>query len=193
MDSNRLATLISLYSHLEDGTEQLGIQTRESFDAGIKIPMGFASQVEAESTYEISIAGVEGLILPNVQIYLIDNQENIITDLTQTNYEFKSNKGTFNGRFTLQFEQDGSLGSNESMLNLITVYPNPADNIINIYSPATYLESVEVYDVRGRRLAEDIDDEQNSVTLNVTDLETGIYFVKINTEAGEVTKKIIKE
>ena len=49
MDSDRLATLISLYSHLEDGSEQLGIQSRESFDSGIKIPMGFATQVTEEN------------------------------------------------------------------------------------------------------------------------------------------------
>ena len=192
-DSNRLATIISLYSHLEDGTEQLGIQTRETFDAEIKIPMGFSSQVESETNYVISISSLEGSVLPGVTVYLIDHRENVITELSANDYEFTSGQGTFDGRFTLQFEQDGSLGSVANKLNSVVVYPNPADNIINISSPATYLKAIEVYDVRGRRLSEEIDDKQNSVSLSVTNLETGIYFVKVDTEVGSVTKKIIKK
>ena len=80
-----------------------------------------------------------------------------------------------------------------SVLDAIIVYPNPTDNQINISSPSTYLKTIEVFDVRGRRLSEEIDEEQNFVTLDVNKLETGIYFVKIDTEAGSVTKKIIKE
>ena len=192
MDSNRLATLISLYSHLEDGTEQLGIQTRESFDSGIKIPMGFSTQVDEEVTYEISVASLEGINLSNTQIFLIDHLEDTVTNLTQENYQFKGDKGNYNSRFTLLFEQE-ALGSNMSVLDSIIVYPNPTDNQINISSPSTYLKTIEVFDVRGRRLAEDIDEEQNFVALDVNTLETGIYFVKIATEAGSVTKKIIKE
>ncbi|MEM7186433.1 MAG: DUF1028 domain-containing protein, partial [Bacteroidota bacterium] len=45
-DSRRLATIVSLYSHLPDGSEQLGIQTREAFGSGIKVPMGFSTQLE---------------------------------------------------------------------------------------------------------------------------------------------------
>jgi len=192
MDSNRLASLISLYSHLEDGTEELGIQTRERFDSGIKIPMGFSTQVEEDVTYEISIVSLEGTNLSNAQIYLIDHQEDVITNLTTGNYQFKGNKGSYNGRFTLQFEQDNTLGNgSENILDAIIVYPNPTDTVINISSPGAYLKSIEIFDVRGRRLAEDIEDKQHNVTLNAINLEKGIYFVKIDTELGSVTKKLI--
>ena len=192
MDSNRLATLVSLYSHLEDGTEELGIQTREAFEDGMKIPMGFATQVDEEVTYEISIASLEGNNLTNSQIYLIDHLEDITTDLTQENYQFKGDKGSYNERFTLLFKIDSSLGSGPNILDTIVVFPNPTDNFINIHSPSTYLKTVEVFDVRGRRISEEIDKEKNFVTLDVNKLETGIYFVQITTEAGSVTKKIIK-
>ncbi len=193
LDTDRLATLISLYSHLEDGTEELGIQTRERFESGIKIPMGFSTQVKEDITYEISIASLDGANLNSSQVFLIDHQEDTITNLTQENYQFKGDKGIYNNRFTLLFESDSALGSNMSVLDAITVYPNPTDQIINISSPSTYLKTIEVFDVRGRRLSEEIDEQQNFVTLKVSQLETGVYFVKIDTEAGSVTKKIIKE
>lgn len=193
LDSDRLSTFIALYSHLSDGSQQLGIQTRERFESGIKIPMGFASQLDKEAIYVISIADIAGNNLSNASVYLIDNQENTITDLSQQDYRFTSTMGEFNSRFMLQFEQDVILGPGENALNMVSVFPNPTRNILNVYSPASFLKGIEVHDVRGRRLSEEIDQEQHTVSIDLTSLETGIYFVRIDTEAGSVTKKIIRE
>ncbi|NNJ81653.1 MAG: DUF1028 domain-containing protein [Flavobacteriaceae bacterium] len=193
MDSNRLATMVSLYSHLEDGTEQLGIQTRESFNSDIKIPMGFASQVEDVTTYVISIAGLEGANLSNTRVYLIDNQENSITDLTLENYEFKSNKGTFNERFTLQFEEENILGQTTNTLDSVTVYPNPIEDVLNIQSDGILMNTIQIFDVRGRSMAQQIVNNQNTVMLDISSYPSGVYFVRIVTEEELITKKIIKK
>ena len=55
------------------------------------------------------------------------------------------------------------------------------------------IHDVEVYDIRGRRVVEVISSEDNQYTLNLASLETTIYFVKVHTEAGTTTKKIIKK
>ncbi len=192
MDSNRLATMISLYSHLEDGSEQLGIQTRERFESGIKIPMGFASQVEEDALFVISIAGLEGDALSNASIYLIDHLENSITDLTQTSYEFKSNKGTFNGRFTLQFESE-ILSNNDLALETISLYPNPTSGQLNILSPGAGIESITIHDVRGRKVAEVSLNSVRSYQVDMSAMESSLYFVTISTERGSVTKRIVKK
>ncbi|MBT8276504.1 MAG: T9SS type A sorting domain-containing protein, partial [Bacteroidia bacterium] len=192
MDSNRLATLISLYSHLEDGSEQLGIQTRESFESGIKIPMGFASQVEEAALFEISIAGLEGNALTTASIYLIDNVENTITDLTQSNYQFSSTKGTFNGRFTLQFEGD-ILSTNDLALETIGVYPNPTSGQLNIVSPTIGIEMITVYDLRGRKVEEVSLNGEQSYQVDMSAMDAALYFVTIQTENGSVTKRIVKK
>ncbi|MCW5521221.1 T9SS type A sorting domain-containing protein, partial [Aureitalea sp. L0-47] len=181
MDSNRLATLVSLYSHLEDGTEQLGIQTREPFDSSIKIPMGFATQVEADLEYTISIASLEGSNISSSQIYLIDNELGIITDLSETDYQFRSNQGEFNGRFTIQFEPDNTLGSKSDILDNISVYPNPTRDILNIQSNSISVKSVEVYDIQGRRVESLSVEDQTSLSMNISSYRSGVYFVKINT------------
>jgi hypothetical protein len=192
MDSNRLATLVSLYSHLEDGTEQLGIQTREPFDSSIKIPMGFATLVEADMEYTISISTLEGSNLSSSQIYLIDNELGVITDLSETDYQFRSNEGEFNGRFTIQFEPDNTLGSKSDILDNISVYPNPTRDILNIQSNSTTIKNVEIYDIQGRRIIDIPADGQTSLNMNISSYKSGIYFVKINTVGGSVTRKIIK-
>ncbi|PKA83383.1 choice-of-anchor B domain-containing protein [Ulvibacter sp. MAR_2010_11] len=195
-DSNRLATAIALYSHLEDGSRQLGIQTREAFNGDIKISMGFASQVDAETSFVISIDNLEGEQISNAIVYLADNRENIVHNLSAGDYEFKSPIGTFNQRFTLLFEVEEEviiLGPDESKLMAISVYPNPSKNTVNIYSPYAPIENVEVYDIRGRRVVEIVNREEHNYQINLNSLETAIYFVKIFTDAGSITKKVIKE
>ena len=191
-DSRRLATVLSVYSHLEDGTEQLGIQSREAFESGMQVPVGFSTQIDASLEYKISILKIEGENLDGATVYLIDNFENTVTNLSEEAYAFTSEKGTFHGRFTLQFEGEVVLGPNENVLQTVLVFPNPTDGIVNIHSPNAYIKSLEVFDIRGRRFSENIKDDKNGHTIHLELLETGVYFVKINTEKGEVTKKLIK-
>ncbi|QNJ97946.1 choice-of-anchor B family protein [Constantimarinum furrinae] len=192
-DADRLATTISLYSHLDDGTGQLGIQNRGAFDPAIKIPMGFASQVEANASFTISIASIEGEVLPNSTVFLIDNIANTVTNLNTTNYTFTSGKGVFNSRFTLQFVVDSILGPLDNLFNSISIYPNPTKEFLTISSPLAYISNLEVHDIRGRRIAETIEGKKNNYTLDLSSLNTGIYFVKIETDLGTVTKKVIKD
>ncbi|HNK99405.1 MAG TPA: T9SS type A sorting domain-containing protein, partial [Chitinophagales bacterium] len=58
----------------------------------------------------------------------------------------------------------------------LMVYPNPATDILNIYTAAEELQSVEIFDVDGRRvLASDF----TSGTINIADLSAGLYILKI--------------
>jgi hypothetical protein len=192
-DANRLATTISLYSHLEDGTEQLGIQSRETFDSQIKIPMGFASQVDAEVSYTISIANLEGINMSQATVYLIDNWENSIHNLSMSDYEFRSAKGTFNQRFTLLFEPEVILGTQDNALERIVIFPNPTTHHIQIVSPSAIIERAEVYDVQGRKIQEVVFTTQNNYQLDLSNLDAAMYFVTLFTENGVETRSIIKE
>ncbi|MEL6813014.1 MAG: choice-of-anchor B family protein [Bacteroidota bacterium] len=192
-DSRRLATVVSLYSHLEDGSEELGIQSREAFETGTKVPIGFSTQIEATLDYKIAIVQVEGANLEETTVYLLDHQTNEMHNLSETAYVFSSDQGTFHNRFTLQFEGEMILGPSDSALRMITVFPNPTSGTLNVHSPNAHIKAIEVFDVRGRRFSEVIREKKNSHTTILSDLETGIYFVKITTDVGEITKKIIRQ
>ena len=192
-DTNRLATVVSLYSHLDDGSEELGIQSRAPFTEITEVTLGFSTQVESELFYEISIADIQGESLGISTVYLIDTQEDIITNLSEENYLFKSGKAKYDNRFILRFEPEEILGQDMNDENAIIVYPNPTKDIITINSPSYFIKDVEVYDVRGRRMSQSIEEKTNIFSINLAPLETSIYFVRITTEKGTVTKKIIKE
>ncbi|CAM4008705.1 Secretion system C-terminal sorting domain-containing protein [Flavobacterium branchiophilum] len=83
-----------------------------------------------------------------------------------------------------------TLGLQESVLvNEISVYPNPVKDFLN-FKTEHNISKVEVYDIAGRILS------SNSVRENKIDLsnlKTGNYILKLYTEKGIMNTKIIKE
>jgi len=80
----------------------------------------------------------------------------------------------------------------ENIKNIdLKFYPNPTTDYFNIISEAM-IQSVELYDVSGRlvrtSLVNDFESRQN-----VSNLNNGIYILKIKTQQGEVTGKIVKK
>lgn len=79
----------------------------------------------------------------------------------------------------------------ETVANTISFYPNPANNILTIDNKNnTTINSISIADTNGR----DVFETKNvTSTINISDLSNGIYFVRLTTDAGNVTKKLIKE
>jgi len=81
-----------------------------------------------------------------------------------------------------------------SLLESITIYPNPTTGELIIENGELKIENVEIYDVYGRKLSSN----HHIITLShhkidISHLQSGVYFVKVITDAGEVTKKIVKQ
>ena len=77
----------------------------------------------------------------------------------------------------------------EKTINL-GLYPNPVSDRLFIETDAE-IKDVVIYDVYGRRL-QSIVNNQQSLSIDVADLKSGIYFIKINTNKGNIVKRIIK-
>ncbi len=195
-DSRRLATVVSFFSGMENQPHELGIQTRGTYESGVKIPLGYSTLIDEKLEYKISIENIEGVNLSNANVFLRDNFTNTIVLLEQMDssyYAFESEPGTFYNRFTLIFQSEVTLGPDENELDSVMVFPNPTSNSLTVYSPNANLRNIEVYDILGKRLAENIQGEHHGYTIELSSLETGVYFVKIDTESGSVTKKVIKK
>jgi len=75
--------------------------------------------------------------------------------------------------------------------NAIKVYPNPTKNTINIQS-SNNIKSIQFYDAQGRILQTSIV-EDVSKTLDITERQTGIYYLKITSDKGMKVEKVVKE
>ncbi|GAB5400971.1 MAG: hypothetical protein Aureis2KO_25560 [Aureisphaera sp.] len=190
-DSNRLATVISLYSQLEDRPEELGIQTLGAFTTDAKVLMGFNSVVEEEATYSISISDMEGDAISDATVFLTDNLLNLTFNLSEGDYYFSSNEGEFKGRFTLSF-YSSVLETTDNLLGNIAIVPNPTHGMLYIQSP-TGIQLVQVYDMQGRTVVEKAGNGLDFLEVNLEDMAGAVYFLKVHTDYGSVTKRIVKQ
>ncbi len=75
----------------------------------------------------------------------------------------------------------------------ISIFPNPAINEITISSDKM-IQMVSIYDVTGKEIKKLNSNLEFVEKINISDLESGIYFVRImNNEEQVITKKIIKQ
>lgn len=82
-----------------------------------------------------------------------------------------------------------SLSNSSFENNISLVFPNPAENIINIEASEA-IKKVEFYDIQGRLVLVKITDKQQ-LSLEVSNLVRGSYILKIRTDKGTEFKKII--
>ena len=71
------------------------------------------------------------------------------------------------------------------------MYPNPATNVLNIESSST-IEKVTVYNVLGQQVLSEIPNKA-LVTLDVSNLQVGVYVVKTTIDGNVSSSKFIKE
>ncbi|MBP7808239.1 MAG: T9SS type A sorting domain-containing protein [Bacteroidia bacterium] len=73
--------------------------------------------------------------------------------------------------------------------NGIEIYPNPANDKLYISDKNYAVNSIEVYDVNGKNI-KSVDKDSS---IDIRNLNTGIYFIRIKTDRGNFNKKFIKE
>ena len=79
----------------------------------------------------------------------------------------------------------------EETTTSLCIYPNPVLDRLYIETQTQAL-TIEIYDVFGRLQVTETPSHQGNLTIDVENLKAGIYFVKINTEKGDIVKRIIK-
>ena len=80
---------------------------------------------------------------------------------------------------------------NENLMTSCDIYPNPANDRLYIEAESE-IEEIVIYDVYGRHQVTETPSHRDMTSVNVSNLNTGIYFVKINTVNGETVKRFIK-
>jgi hypothetical protein len=96
---------------------------------------------------------------------------------------------SFNSTLAMVIEGDNVLSVSAAVKELISIYPNPSSNFINLNLPkGISVSNVEVYDILGKAKQVSLDNN----TLDIRSLAAGVYFLSIQTNSGNITKKIIK-
>ena len=94
-----------------------------------------------------------------------------------------------NGLFKSILAQWGLDINEYSQETKVNVYPNPTNDRLYIETEGE-INNVVIYDVYGRQ--QTTVNGQQSLSIDLSKLNAGIYFIKINTEEGNIVKRIIK-
>lgn len=148
----------------------------------------------------------------SVEFYLADyrfpnnNDDYIVDDwnyIDLSNFSFNTSKVTFRFEssdvsfgyvntptyFVLDDIQYSSTAEiKENTLSNVTIYPNPVNNVINIKGEKGELN---VLDINGRTIHSSYHSELSVIDLS--EINSGIYFVKVENEKGSFTEKVVKQ
>ncbi len=90
-------------------------------------------------------------------------------------------------------ESGTSIEDKEALAAAVSLYPNPANNNFTIKTGHLAATAVTVYNLQGQRMLqrEFVGKNAAALTLDNLQLAPGCYFVKITTDKGIVTKKVV--
>lgn len=184
-DSENSGSSDEIYSMV--GVQGLSINGLPVFDNEDVVAVGY--RAFAAGTHTISLFNREGTFNNGQSIYLKDKQFNTITDLTQGDYTFETQKGTFTNRFEILYKPQTILATDQTKSSSVMVYRDAEDFVVQ--SSDKKIDWVEVYDMSGR-LYKTIKGGDNTVRFSAQEMAQGMYILKIVREGEVSSKRILK-
>ncbi|WP_178983459.1 T9SS type A sorting domain-containing protein [Winogradskyella helgolandensis] len=181
----------ALFSHLveENNGLPIALQALDLSDlSNVTIPLGVNANQGEQLTFSINAS-----TLPNtVSVYLEDNVANTSTLLNTSDYVLTPSTGLSGiGRFYLRFSES-ALSTIDNTLDQLSIYINKANKTIVIAGQLLEPTTASVYDVQGRLVASELLETTNrSQAIDVSQLNTGIYVVKLHNTSQNKTQKVI--
>jgi hypothetical protein len=77
--------------------------------------------------------------------------------------------------------------------NTIEVYPNPAQDQVNVVLDYEGLTSVRIYDMNGKVVFSTEVEQSNILPINIENLQQGIYFLQVINNGNSYSQKIVKQ
>ena len=177
-----------------NGTTKLIINGEGFFDINKTYPLGVKSSTLGEVKFMIDESQNFN---SNQKFYIYDNVTNTYNDITTDKFSIEVPAGTIENRFSLTFKNESTALANTNFdLNsqIKIAYANANNTLtINNLILDTTVETVLLYTMLGQNVASYYvkNQSQATIVLPLISLNAGTYIVKIKTDKGETSKKII--
>ncbi|GAA3612963.1 hypothetical protein GCM10022396_32790 [Flavivirga amylovorans] len=171
--------------------EKFTIQGIDNIDEQTIIPLGI--HTKSDGFNSITIDELENMP-DNLEIYLHDKESNTYQNLKQGHYETYLDAGEYLNRFEITFSKSQkTLGDNDINKSSIEVYFSNEKNSIIINNPVSKLiESVEMLNILGQSLFKfQTNTTEKHLLYSASQIKTGNYILKIQTEYGTISKKVL--
>jgi len=84
---------------------------------------------------------------------------------------------------------DATAINEKTMNQQVRIYPNPVDDMLQISSDLS-MKSVRIYNISGQMVKEV---RNNFEQINVEELSSGMYILKVESQAGSISQKMLKK
>ena len=188
---------INFYSYLADGTK-LAMNNMKEIKEETVVPLGL-NGVFNGGTYELKFSNQNSFA--NAEVKLKDKFINKVYDLKSINnltFTVTADSNSFGeNRFELIFSQSATGLNNElSSNNNFMVFPNPANNVLNLSLTNTQEDnySFSIFNQLGAEVnAGNLDfNAKRTHALNIENLSNGVYFIQVKNGKSAQTIKFIK-
>ncbi|SDS65910.1 Por secretion system C-terminal sorting domain-containing protein [Formosa sp. Hel1_31_208] len=155
------------------------------------LPLGVNTETDGINT--ISIDKLEN-IPDDLDIFLHDIQLGLFHNLKEGAYDIDLLAGVYLDRFEIVFSDEDTLSIETTEIeDILNVFYNNADENITILNPNGYIiDGIEVFTILGQSIL--VIEENNSESelhINTKTFSTGTYIVKIETDNGSFSRKVI--
>jgi hypothetical protein len=189
---NGVAPNYAIYSQLVEDNEgdDVAIQSVSFNDLNnnLVIPIG----INANQGQLLTVSMPNNTLPDNVDVYFEDTIANTATLLNSNNYQFTANSNlSGTGRFYLRFEL-ATLTVPENVLNALAIYATTSPDEVVIVGNILSETNVTLTDVQGREvLSQSLEINKNRQTIDVSNISSGVYIVKLQSDDQNRTQKII--
>ncbi|PLX06623.1 MAG: hypothetical protein C0596_14985 [Marinilabiliales bacterium] len=76
--------------------------------------------------------------------------------------------------------------------DIISVYPNPAKNVLFVENTNNTISSYSIYDITGK-LVYETNGFNRIISIDISDLKSGQYIISFDSEIGIIKRKFIKK
>lgn len=135
-------------------------------------------EIVAENSIHLT-HGFHGSADEQIHLHIDHINRNLIPEQWSSDYDDKSVKSSKNNDKNINIESN------------ITIYPNPTNGIFTINSQQQ-IGNIIITDISGKIFYLKNNISNNYLKINISDVEQGIYLLKITTENNISTQKIIK-
>ncbi|WP_299334533.1 LamG-like jellyroll fold domain-containing protein [uncultured Psychroserpens sp.] len=168
------------------------IQGINTIDTETVLPLGI--NINSNGINDISIDKLEN-IPEEMDIYLHDIDMGVFHNLKEGSYEVNLIAGVYLSRFEVVFTNQDSLSVSNHEANEagLTIFHDKTDETITIVnSKNLVIDAVEIFTILGQSVMVSDENTTNSeIKLDASTLSTGAYIVKIKTESGNYSQKVI--
>ncbi len=172
--------------------EKYIIQAVDNFKIAQKLPL--AVKISQEGIATLSIDTLEN-IDNTKNIYLYDKLLETYHDLRNGAYNIHLTVGEHTDRFSIVFDNHESLGSTSLELHNIDIhYANTLNSIVLENPTNKYISQIEMYNIVGQKVYSNaVKTNNTNAEYAVKNLSTGAYIIKLITDNGNFTKKVVVE